>query len=95
MSTMPRNTPTPEISPEIARHNAKVVGATPAAHVRACVDAHLPGLKCEHCSPGYVEPVYENVFFGAKREYANDNDGWVTVHYKSKGRKARKWRGAD
>ncbi len=94
-TTMPRPTRNAEISPEIARENAKVVGYHFDTNVRACVDAHAPGLRCTTCTPGYAPPPYETVFFGAKREYVDDNDGWTTVHYKSKGRKARKWRGAD
>ena len=80
---------------EISHETRRVVGYHYDTNVRACVNAHLPGLKCATCCPGYVAPTYENVFFGAKREYVDENDGWQTVHYKSRSRKARKWRGVD
>lgn len=76
----------------IRQHNAGVVGAT-----------YLPPRPVR-CAPGMgtfvdLPPSYRNVFFGADREYA-DNEGWQTVHgtgtggprYQRKNRKQRKWR---
>jgi hypothetical protein len=73
----------------ILEHNARVVGATflPTPPVR-----YAPG-SADHTLP------YKPVFFGADREYADD-EGWQTVHgtgaggprYQRKNRKQRKWR---
>ena len=39
--------------------------------------------------PGARPAPYRPVFFGAQREWENDEVGWTTVHYK----KRRGWRG--
>lgn len=74
----------------ILEHNARVVGATflPTPPVR-----YAPGVAQSPASS------YRPVFFGADREYADD-EGWQTVHgtggprYQRKNRRAaqRKWR---
>lgn len=100
--TMTRNTatreePKPDIDPRTgkpdwSRYNATVVGNVPATNVRSCWSAHAAGISCRACTPGYVEPVYQNVSFGATREYADD-EGWQHVGKSRRGRRARAWRG--
>jgi len=74
-----------EVSPEIRKANEAVVGYG------------LPSLSKNEgrCLPG-IDPdtksTYRPLFFGATREYADD-EGWQYVSYKKKGgRKARQWR---
>lgn len=78
----------------IRAHNSGVVGATfvPTPPLR-----YLPGMAAMADLPAQ----YRNVFFGADREYADD-EGWQTVHgsaarprYQRKNRKQRKWRDAQ
>jgi len=78
--------------PDWSRYNATIVGNQPVTNVRRCIHRHAAGLQCEDCTPGYVELLYTPISFGATREYKNDEDGWQTVAYKKKGRKARQWR---
>jgi hypothetical protein len=55
---------------------------------------HLPGLEATQ-GPNAPLIGYRTPFFGADREYADD-EGWTTVHYRSKNkRKARRWRDLD
>lgn len=74
-----------QVSDEIYKKNANVVGYGPPAfdknHGRC-----LPGIDPD------VHYTYTRVFFGADREYADD-EGWQRVSYRKKGgRKARQWR---
>lgn len=72
--------------PAIREHNRRVVGNTPilpAKPVRA-----LPGVIHALDAPYAYAPV----FFGARREWLTDEEGWETVNYRRKGRKARRWR---
>lgn len=56
-----------------------------------------PSFPLVRCLPGLestidLHVVYRTPFFGADREYA-DNEGWTTVHYRNKSkRKQRRWR---
>ena len=69
----------------ILEHNARVVGAT------FLPTHYAPGL--ESCTSSLS---YKPVFFGADREYADD-EGWQTVVASGSGyqRKNRKWRELD
>ena len=50
--------------------------------------SHLPGLEPP-------QAAYRTPFFGADREYA-DNEGWITIHYRNKSkRKQRRWRDVE
>jgi hypothetical protein len=52
---------------------------------------HLPGLEATQ-GPNAPLIGYRTPFFGADREYADD-EGWITVHYRSRNkRKQRRWR---
>jgi len=76
----------------IRTHNASIVGATflPTPPIR-----YPPGMA----ATADLTVQYRPVFFGADREYAED-EGWQTVHgsigarplYHRKNRKNRKWR---
>ena len=72
-----------------SRYNATVVGAVyvPGWHIRK--EACLPGISLEGRKP------YKNVFFGAEREWANDDEGWTHVGRSKKAlrRAERKKRG--
>ena len=41
----------------------------------SCANRHLPGLSCYVCNQA-DSYVYQTVFFGAKREWNNDDEGW-------------------
>jgi hypothetical protein len=50
-----------------------------------------PGLEATND----LHVAYRTPFFGADREYA-DNEGWTTVHYRTKSkRKQRRWRDVE
>jgi hypothetical protein len=71
-----------DVSFEILQRNAAITGGGCAApYANRC----LPGIDPDR-------PVtYRLVSFAAPREYGPE-EGWQTVRYKKKGRKARKWR---
>jgi hypothetical protein len=75
----------------ILEHNARIVGAT---------FLPTPPVICAPGSANHSGIIYRNVFFGADREYA-DNEGWQTVQgtsgprYQRKNRKQRSWRELD
>ena len=74
------------ISAAIHEKNAAVVGS---AHAPAVTNnRHLPGIDPDRPF------TYVPVFFGATREYG-PNEGWQTVSYRKKGRKARRWLGKE
>ncbi len=50
-----------------------------------------PGLEATQ-GKGAKPQIYMPVSFGAHREYVDDKDGWQTVSYRKKGKKARRWR---
>jgi hypothetical protein len=51
----------------------------------------LPGLETTQ-GPNAAPATYRAPFFGADREYA-DNEGWTKVHYRNQSkRKQRRWR---
>lgn len=53
--------------------------------------AYLPGLESTQ-GPHANPPAYAPISFAADREYSED-EGWTTVHYRSKSkRKQRRWR---
>ncbi len=63
----------------------------PVAPISFTPVSYLPGLEA---TQGPSAPLigYRTPFFGADREYA-DNEGWTTVHYRnSSKRKQRRWR---
>ena len=74
------------VKPEILAANAKIVGARWLKEQPPLVP---PGLESTQ-GPGARPPVYRNVFFGAQREWENDEVGWITVHHK----KGRSWQGS-
>jgi hypothetical protein len=62
-----------------------------------CYDAplpgHLPGICCDECRTEPVAP-YKTVFFGAKKEWADDDVGWTVVRRKvRKVKKEESWMG--
>jgi hypothetical protein len=77
--------------------SVRIVGRNyvPESQLRRCLERHPPGLNCSDCTPGHVDTVYRNVTFGATREYVDDNDGWQTVRYRARGRRARQWKGVE
>ncbi len=80
------NMPIPAIiKPEILAANAKIVGAKYLAVQPPLVP---PGLEATQ-GPGARPPVYRNVFFGAQKEWENDEVGWITVHH-TRGRRGPK-----
>jgi hypothetical protein len=42
---------------------------------------HLTGICCDKCRTEPLVP-YVNVFFGAKKEWANEDLGWTTIRRK-------------
>jgi hypothetical protein len=70
----------------IRAHNHSVVGNTPILPAQPM--RFLPGLGNSWDGPVNWRPV----FFGASREWKNDEEGWETVNYKRTGRKMRRWR---
>lgn len=75
--------------------DSPIVGAT---WLRTPPLTYPAGLH-ETQAPGAHPPTYRTVFFGATRDYVDDEDGWQTVHYTSKKgrRKAarRNWLGSS
>jgi hypothetical protein len=57
--------------PDWTRFNASVLGNLPVNNSIYTL-SHLPGIN-------YEPYVYQNVFFGATREYGPE-EGWQTVH---------------
>jgi len=56
--------------------------------------AFLPGLEPTQ-GPNAPNVPYRTPFFGADREYAED-EGWTTIRYRSRSRKTqRRWRDLD
>jgi hypothetical protein len=77
--------PAPEnISPAIREKNAAVIGSGDPLPTKS----HLAGIDPER------PYTYRAVFFGAPREYG-PNEGWQTVSYKKKGKRARRWQGKE
>lgn len=72
---------------EIAAANARVVGNTPLAVQPFPCPVGLEKTQGQH---PIKMPAYKNCFFGAEREWQNDEDGWQTIrrHKKRRARKA-------
>lgn len=69
--------------PTIREHNARVVGNLPILPARAV--RALPGVLRTLDAPFSYKPV----FFGAHREWVNDEEGWET----QRTRRHRRWIG--
>ncbi len=71
---------------EIAAYNATVVGNYPLAQQPFPCPVGLEETQGQHPKP---QPAYKNVFFGATREWASDDDGGQVVR-RHKKRRQRK-----
>ena len=73
-----------DVSFEILQKNAAVIGSGDAESSPPYANRCLSGIDPDR------HVTYRPVSFAAPREYSPE-EGWQTVRYKKKGRKARKW----